>query len=37
MYQVSHACFCCAIKLINKGEHPYIKKAKEEKKKSKKI
>lgn len=33
MYQVSHACLCCAIKLINKGEHPYIKKAKEEKKK----
>lgn len=33
MYQVSPPCLCCAIKLINKGEHPCIKKAKEENKK----
>lgn len=37
MYQVSPPCLCCAIKLINKGEHPCIKKAKEEKKKKKQI
>lgn len=28
MNQVSHACLCCAIKLINNGEHPYRKKKK---------